>query len=114
MRPETWERLASGAGQRLTLSPLEALNDTEEVAQAFYVLLEGSMVAERRSGEDDGVKAASVAAGSLINCAAFLSATCAKASFAAGLETCTLAAFGNQELSAILNGLSSHHGGWVI
>lgn len=103
MREETWDGLAQGVGQRIVLSPLEVLHDCDEAVHAFYVLLEGSMVAERTCGDKDGVGSASVAAGSLLSCAAFLSATRSRCSFAAGLETCVLAAFGNQELLSLIN-----------
>ncbi|RMZ52451.1 hypothetical protein APUTEX25_000030, partial [Auxenochlorella protothecoides] len=101
IREASWEQLAAGLGRRRVVAPMEQLHDQDALVHAFYVVLEGTLVATRvREGQEP--RTASVLPGSLVSCAAFLSSTRTKCEFAAGGEPCLLAGFGARELNSLL------------
>ncbi|CAL8463928.1 g3463 [Coccomyxa elongata] len=89
-------------GQSLLLRRGQLLHGADQPVRQFYILLEGNMLAERPAqGKGKKQESALVGPGSVLGAAAFLSSTRSRAAVRAA-GTCRLAAFGPQELEALL------------
>ncbi|EIE18912.1 patatin-domain-containing protein, partial [Coccomyxa subellipsoidea C-169] len=91
---------ASPLGQPVLLRRGELLHGVDQPVRQFYVLLEGNMLAER-AGKGKKQESGLVGPGSVVGAAAFLSSTRSRTAVRAA-GTCCLAAFGPQELEALL------------